>query len=114
MGYETLATKAGDQVIDAVERVEGMAVDTVSTVSKAIGGVLPKLPEIPYASELPHPRTLVETYFDFAQKWLKSQRAYFLGLVDAYAPVTEKLMPEPKPHRARPATTRKSSAKRAA
>jgi len=114
MGYETLAAKAGDQVIDAVERVEGMVIDTVSTVSKAIGGALPQLPEIPYASELPHPRNLVETYFNFAQKWLKSQREYFLGLVDAYAPVTEKLMPEPKAHRPRTTTARKSTAKRAA
>ena len=108
--YNALLEKAGDRYIAALKSAYGAGVSTVSSVSETIGGWLPQLPQFPFAERLPKPTEIVKTYFDFVQDLTKAQRDYALGLIDAVAPVTEKVMPATTTRKpARRASTRKAA-----
>ncbi len=97
--YTRMASKAGDQVIDTVKKVQGTAVASVAAVSERIGEILPQFPELPFTERIPTGRELVTAYFDFAGDWLRAQREYALALIEALEPVTDKVLTRPKPRR---------------
>ena len=47
-------------------------------------------PSLPLADQLPSPKELMETSFDFAEQLLKAQREFAENLVAAAAPVIDK------------------------
>jgi hypothetical protein len=89
----TLVNKAGDRVISAVKQAQDLTVAAVSTVTETIGNLLPDLPTLPFAEQIPAPKELVKTTFSLADKWLDAQKSYALDLADALAPVTGKVIP---------------------
>ena len=105
--YTKLAEQAGDQVLHTLKRAYAVGVDAVGAASEWTAGVLPQLPEAPYADRIPAPRELTKVYFDFVSDLTKLQRDYAMGLIDAVEPVTRKVMPTfAKP---RPTSTRKAA-----
>ncbi len=84
---ETL-TAAQDQVLDAIETIQGPALDAVRTVVGKVEGVLPEdRPNVPFAESLPDAVELVDAVFDFAQKVLDKEHEFAKGLVEALAPL---------------------------
>jgi hypothetical protein len=94
--YSTLVSGAGDRVISTIKTAQDAAVSAVSQVSGTVGTLIPELPSTPVTASIPSPRTFVETYFDFAEELLKSQKQYALALVKALEPVTGKVLPNAK------------------
>jgi hypothetical protein len=94
--YTDLATKTGDRVLSLIGDAQGVVVSAVSTVSSAIGSVIPELPALPLAENVPAPRELVDDYFSFAERALKQQKTYAKDLVKALEPVSTKILPNGK------------------
>jgi len=97
-------TAGQDQILDAVDMIQGPVVDAVRTVAETVEGVLPEdRPNVPFADSLPEPKELVELYFDFSQKLLDKQHEFVTAVLDAVAP-------KPAPAK----TPKRTSAKKAA
>jgi hypothetical protein len=94
--YTSIATAAGDRVIPTIKQAQEAAVTAVSQVSGAVGNIIPALPSTPVTANIPNPKSFVETYFDFAEELLKTQRQYSLSLLKAVEPVTAKVLPNVK------------------
>ena len=90
--YTDLATKTGDRVLSLIGDAQGAVVSAVSTVSSAIGSVIPELPAVPLAENVPAPRELVDDYFSFAERALKQQKTYAKDL----EPISAKIIPNGK------------------
>jgi hypothetical protein len=108
--YTSFVKESAEQVLDAAKSVQRLVLSTVSNVCETVGEYVPELPEIPFSDQIPTARETTNAYFDLAEDWMKSQREYSLGLIDAVSPVTDKLFPAHKSAKPRPA---KASAKAA-
>ena len=85
-------TQFKDRLLDGVRQVDEVVVNTSAAVAQRIGGVLPS--ELPGAStlrSLPRPEEMVKSYFDFIERFVKTQRTYSLDLVKAFEPITGKI-----------------------
>ena len=99
--YVSTMKDAGEQVLDATKRVQGAAISAVANVSDRVGGYLPDVTDyVPFAESIPAPRDIATASFDLAGKWLQAQRDYLVALFDAITPITGKVLPEKKSHRA--------------
>ena len=90
--YTNTVNQVADRVLDGVRKVDEIAVNTTSTVTERIGGILPD--ELPGAStlrNLPQPDEFVKLYFDFVERLVKTQRTYALDMVKAWKPITGKI-----------------------
>ena len=105
--YTKTLAKAGDRVLGTVTDAQSTIVQAVATVSDAAASYLPDLPLPTIPAQVPTARELLEQSFSFAEKALKAQKTYALGLIDALEPVASKLIN-------RPAKTRKNGATKAA
>ena len=94
--YTDLATKAGDRVLTLIGDAQGVVVSAVSSVSQAVGSVIPELPSLPLSENVPAPRELVDDYFSFAEKALKQQKIYAKDLAKAVEPISSKILPNGK------------------
>ena len=97
--YTKIASDAGDRVISTIKQAQDAAVSAVSTVSGTLGNYIPELPATPVTGNIPNPKAFVETYFDFVEELLKSQKRYALELLKALEPVTSKVLPNAKARR---------------
>ncbi len=85
-------TQFKDRLLDGVRQVDEVVVNTSAAVAQRIGGILPS--ELPGAStlrSLPRPEEMVKSYFDFIERFVKTQRTYSLDLVKAFEPITRKI-----------------------
>ena len=90
--YTDSVSQLTDRVLDGIRKADEMAVNATSTVSQRIGAMLPD--ELPGAStlrSLPRPDEFVKLYFDFVERFVKTQRTYSLDLVKAFEPITGKI-----------------------
>src|SRR5262245_35889234 len=97
-------TSGQDQILEAVDMIQGPVVDAVRTVAEAVEGILPEdRPNVPFADSLPGPKELVELYFDFSQKLLDKQHEFATAILDAVSP-------KPAPAKAsKPASAKKAA-----
>jgi hypothetical protein len=73
-----------DQILEAVDKIQGPVVDAVRTVAEKVEGILPEnRPSVPFADSLPEPKELVEFYFGFSQKLLDKRHAFATAIFDA-------------------------------
>lgn len=96
MTYTSVAEKAADRVLGGVKQAQELTINAVSTVTGFVGGFLPELPTLPLASKLPQPEQLVKTGFSIAEDVLKTNKQYALQLVQAFQPITSKVVPSRK------------------
>lgn len=109
--YLSVVNKAGDRALDFMKRGQEAAISAVATVSDMASSFVPNVKgQLPYADSIPAPKEVAATSFQLAGKFLDAQRDYALALFEAISPVTEKILPTTK----RTASTKKSTAKRAA
>ncbi len=83
-----ITTLAQEQVLAGLELGQRWVLGTLRTTAETLDNVLPdlgKLPEQPFAQQLPSPQEAVQAGFDFVEKLVASQRA-FASEVAALAP----------------------------
>lgn len=89
--YPELAANLGDQMVAAIKRTQEFTVPAISSWTKAVGALVPEVPGVPAGTIWPAPQEVVQTTFTLVEKLLEAQKAYVLGLVDAFQPITEKV-----------------------
>lgn len=97
--YNDTVERLADRMIDAVRTADNLAVQAVSTASEQIGRVLPDL-RGSVLERLPKPDEYVRLYFDFVERFVKTQRTYAMDVVKAMEPVTHKIWHQPKVRKA--------------
>jgi hypothetical protein len=76
-----------DQVLEAVKQGQEAIVKAVRTWADASKSLIPDLPPLPFADQLPNTSDLVENAFAFVDKILASQREFASELLEAAKPV---------------------------
>ena len=84
-----------DQILETVKQGQEAVVKAVRTWADASKNLIPDLPPLPFADQLPATSEIVENAFAFADKLLASQREFAAAILDAAKPVfgaTDKAM----------------------
>ena len=76
-----------DQVLETVKQGQEAVVKAVRTWADASKNLIPDLPPLPFADQLPNTTEIVENAFAFADKLLASQREFIAAVLDAAKPV---------------------------
>ena len=76
-----------DQVLETVKQGQEAIVKAVRTWADASKNLIPDLPPLPFADQLPNVSDLVENGFAFADKLIASQREFAAAILDAAKPV---------------------------
>jgi hypothetical protein len=91
--------QAQEQTLKSIRQTQKTVIEAVRTWATAIEKTVPEtpaLPTLPFANELPTPKEIVKTSFEFAEQLLKTQREFAEGLVAVTASVFEPASPAPK------------------
>jgi hypothetical protein len=84
------AQTAQEQALKTVQQSQQAIVDAVKAWANAVEKTLPDVPALPYADELPQPKEIVQTSFEFAGQLLKLQQQFLESIVEAASPVLGK------------------------
>jgi hypothetical protein len=76
-----------DQVLETVKQGQEAVVKAVRTWADASKNLIPDLPPLPFADQLPNTSEILENAFAFADKLLASQREFASAILDAVKPV---------------------------
>lgn len=76
-----------DQVLETVKQGQEAIVKAVRTWADASKNLIPDLPPLPFADQLPNVTELVENSFAFADKLIASQREFAAAVLEAAKPV---------------------------
>jgi hypothetical protein len=88
MAYATeMFTGLEDQVLETVKQGQEAVVKAVRTWADASKNLIPDLPPLPFADQLPNVSELVENSFAFADKLISSQREFASAVLEAAKPV---------------------------
>ncbi len=79
-----------DQVLETVRQSQEAVVKAVKTWAEAGKSLVPDLPPLPFADQLPNTVDIVENAFDFADKLLAAQRDFAAAVLEAARPVIGK------------------------
>jgi hypothetical protein len=97
-----------DQVLETVRQSQEAVVKAVKTWADAGKSMVPDLPPLPFADQLPNTVDIVENAFDFADKLLAAQRDFAAAILEAARPVISK-SDTPKATNNRPASKTSAS-----
>lgn len=89
--YAEVVSQVQDQVIAAVKQTQDITVSAVAQVAETVAGLLPELPALPFAEQIPAPKDVVTKAYAFAGALLDARRDFALRLIEAVAPVTPKV-----------------------
>lgn len=78
---------ASDEVLKVIRASQQTVVDVVRAWADAVSPVLQSVPAVPFADQLPKPEDVVTGAYDFAEKFLASQRQFSEELLKAAAPL---------------------------
>ena len=84
------AASAQEQTLKSIRETQHAVVEAVRTWADAVEKTVPAVPSLPYAEELPSPKEIVHTSFDFAEQLLKAQREFAENVLAAASPVIDK------------------------
>lgn len=76
-----------EQVLETVKQGQEAIVKAVRSWADASKNLIPDLPPLPFADQLPNVSSLVENGFAFADKLIASQREFAAAILDAAKPV---------------------------
>ena len=82
-----MITGLEDQVLETVKQGQEAIVKAVRTWADASKNLIPDLPPLPFADQLPATSEIVENAFAFVDKILASQREFAAAILDAAKPV---------------------------
>jgi hypothetical protein len=87
------AQTAQEQTLKTVRQGQQAIVEAVKAWANAVEKTIPEAPVLPFADELPNPKEIVQTSFEFADQLLKLQQQFVESIVDAASPVLGKSEP---------------------
>ena len=93
------ALNAQEQTLKSIRQTQQTVVEAVRTWATAVEKTVPETPALaalPFTDELPTPKEIVKTSFEFAEQLLKTQREFAEGLVAVTASIFEPGSPAPK------------------
>lgn len=79
-----------DQVLETVRQGQEAILKAVQTWAEAGKNLVPDLPALPFADQLPGTVDLVENAFAFADRMLATQREFAAAILDAARPMLVK------------------------
>ena len=82
-----MITSLEDQVLESVKQGQEAVVKAVRTWADASKNLIPDLPPLPFADQLPNTTEVIENAFAFADKLLASQREFVAAVLEAAKPV---------------------------
>ena len=82
-----MITSLEDQVLETVKQGQEAIVKAVRTWADTSKNLIPDLPPLPFADQLPATSEIVENVFAFADKLLASQREFAAAILEASKPV---------------------------
>jgi hypothetical protein len=82
-----LPKDASDEVLKVIRASQQTVVDVVRAWADAVSPMLQSVPAVPFAAQLPKPEDVVTGAYDFAEKFLASQRQFSEELLKAAAPL---------------------------
>ena len=83
---------AQGRTLKTITKGQDRVLKTVKVSADRVGTYLPDLSGyLPVATYLPAPKVFVDNGFDFAKKLLDTNKRFAVKLVDAAAPVTERI-----------------------
>ena len=82
-----MITGLEDQVLETFKQGQEAIVKAVRTWADASKNLIPDLPPLPFADQLPNTTEIIENAFAFADKLLASQREFAAAILDAAKPV---------------------------
>jgi hypothetical protein len=82
-----MITALEDQVLETVRQSQEAVVKAVQTWAEAGKSLVPELPPLPFADQLPNAVDMVENAFNFADRLLATQRQFAAAVLDAAKPV---------------------------
>jgi hypothetical protein len=85
-----------DQVLDAISTAQDLVVSTVQAMTETTKPLTDRLPEPPFAAQLPSPVVLVEVAYATAEKFLANQKEFSVKLLEAYLPAPRTTKPAAK------------------
>lgn len=85
-----MITAVEEQIFEAVRQGQDAIVKAVQTWADAGKNLIPDLPALPFADQLPNTVDLVESAFGFADRLLESQRSFATAVLAAAKPVLAK------------------------
>ena len=83
-------TALEDQVLETVRQGQETIVKAVQTWAEAGKNLVPDLPALPFADQVPGTVDLVENAFAFADRMLATQREFAAAILDAARPMLVK------------------------
>jgi hypothetical protein len=89
--------EATDQVVDVIDQAQAAASSVVKSVSEAVAQYLP---ELGLGEYLLSPEEAVDSSYGLGAKFMDAGRKATLGIVEAIAPVTDKVFGSKKPVKA--------------
>jgi hypothetical protein len=87
---------AQEQTLKSIRETQHAVVEAVKTWATAVEGSIPEIPTHPLADELPTPKDIIQTSFEFAEQLLKAQREFAESVLAASAPLFETKTPRKK------------------
>jgi hypothetical protein len=91
------AQTAQEQTLKTVRQGQQAIIEGVRAWANTVEKSIPETPSLPYADELPSPHEIVQTGFEFAEQFLKSQRQFAEGVLEAASPVIARPAGKTKP-----------------
>ena len=82
-----MITSLEDQVLETVKQGQEAILKAVRTWADASKNLIPELPPLPFADQVPGTVDLVENAFAFCDKVLASQREFASAILEAAKPV---------------------------
>jgi len=82
-----MITGLEDQILESVKQGQEAIVKAVRTWADASKNLIPDLPPLPFADQLPNVSDLLESSFAFADKLIATQREFAAAILDAAKPV---------------------------
>jgi hypothetical protein len=76
-----------EQVLETVKQGQEAIVKAVRTWADASKNLIPDLPPLPFADQIPNTSEFVESAFAFVDKIMASQREFAAAILDAAKPV---------------------------
>jgi hypothetical protein len=77
---------AQEQTLKTIRDGQQAVVEAVRTWAETVERIVPAVPSLPFAEQMPTPQEIVQTSFDFAEQLLKAQRDFAENLLAAAAP----------------------------
>ena len=77
----------GDQVLESMRQSQEAVVKAVGTWAEAGQNLIPGMPSLPFADQIPAAAEIVEQYFQFADKFLTVQKEFAGAVLQAAQPV---------------------------